>query len=85
MYLAVACFVSLPQQHILLLALDLLFFPYTAIFPEWAFLLYFYFFPGSLYFSARYLRLFGGRYNLQLMSGGAFFFLDVREARKGLL
>lgn len=60
-------------------------FPYSAIFPEWAFLLYFYFFPGSLYFSARYFRLFGGSYNLQLMSGGAFFFLDVREARKGLL
>lgn len=59
--LAVTCFVSLPQQHILLLALDLWFALYPGISPEWEFLLYFYFFfLAPFYFCARYLRLFGG-------------------------
>lgn len=54
--LAVTCFVSLPQQHILLLALDLWFSLYPAISPEWEFLLYF-FFPGSLLFLCAILKV----------------------------
>lgn len=55
--LAVTYFVSLPQQHILLLALDLRFSLYPAISPEWEFLLYFTFFHGSLLFLCVILKV----------------------------
>lgn len=72
---AVTYFVPLPQQQILLLAVDLRspLSPASHL-PGWEFVLCFYFFLAPFYFYARYLRSSGWGSNLQLRSAAPFSF-----------